>query len=178
MKKNIIIIIILLCSILVIAKIQFLPALYPQKYSEYVQKYSKEYNIDKLLIYSIIKAESNFNEKAKSGSSAIGLMQLMLETAQEMGEKLEISEITEESLYQPEINIRLGTKYFKTLLEKYNNYKLAIIAYNAGMGNLDNWIQQGIIDEDGENIDNIPFTETRVYVKKILYNYRIYQELY
>ena len=55
---------------------------------------------------------------------------------------------------------------------------LAIIAYNAGMGNLDNWLDQGTIDDQGENIDNIPFSETKNYVKKILQNYQIYQEIY
>ena len=68
--------------------------------------------------------------------------------------------------------------YFKTLLNKYDNYNLAIIAYNAGMGNLDNWIEQKIIDNKGENIENIPFPETRNYVKKILQNYKIYSEIY
>lgn len=163
---------------MLLLELQILPNIYPQKYSEYVEKYAQECGIDPLLIYSIIKAESNFKDDAKSNSNAIGLMQVMLSTAQEMGESLEIEQITEEKLYNPEINIKIGVKYFKSLLEKYNNYNLAIIAYNAGMGNLDSWIEKGIIDEQGENIENIPFSETKNYVKKILQNYRIYQEIY
>ena len=88
-----------------LAKMQILPHIYPQRYCEYVEKYAEEYKIDPLLIYSIIKAESNFNEKAKSKSNAIGLMQIVIETAQEIGMKLEIQEITEEKLYEPETNI-------------------------------------------------------------------------
>ena len=177
MKKITIVIIIIVLAILLLW-MQILPKIYPQKYCEYVEKYAKEYELDPLLIYSIIKAESNFKYNAKSNSNAIGLMQVMLSTAQEMGEDLELEEITEEKLYQPETNIKIGTKYFKILLEKYNNYNLAIIAYNAGMGNLDKWIDQGIIDEQGENIEGIPFPETKNYVKKILKNYQIYQEIY
>ena len=176
--KKIVIITIIIVSVMLLLKLQILPKIYPQKYSEYVEKYAKECGIDPLLIYSIIKAESNFKDDAKSNSNAIGLMQVMLSTAQEMGESLEIEQITEEKLYNPEINIKIGVKYFKSLLEKYNNYNLAIIAYNAGMGNLDSWIEKGIIDEQGENIENIPFSETKNYVKKILQNYKIYQEIY
>ena len=177
MKKFIIILIIII-AIFVLLRVQVLQIIYPQKYSEYVEKYAMEYELDPLLVYSIIKAEGNFKSTAKSNSGAIGLMQVMLSTAQEIGTKLEIEDITEEKLYEPEINIRIGICYFKNLLEKYNNYNLAIIAYNAGMGNLDNWLDQGIIDDQGENIDNIPFSETKNYVKKILQNYQIYQEIY
>jgi len=177
LKKIIMIIIIIVLAVLLF-KIDILSKIYPKEYSEYVEKYSEEYEIDPLLIYSIIKTESNFKEDAKSKSNAIGLMQVMLSTAKEMGDKLEIEEITEEQLYIPETNIRIGIKYFKILLEKYNNYNLAIIAYNAGMGNVDNWLENGIIDGNGENIEDIPFPETKNYVKKILQNYKIYKEIY
>ena len=161
---------------MLLLKIQILPIIYPQKYAEYVEKYAQECDLDPLLIYSIIKAESNFNENAKSNSNAIGLMQVMLSTAQEMGAKMKSVEITEEKLYEPERNIEIGVKYFKSLLQKYDNYNLAIIAYNAGMGNVDNWIEQGIIDEQGNDIESIPFPETKNYVKKILQNYKKLKE--
>lgn len=177
MKKLTIIIIIIVLAMLLF-KINILPKIYPQKYSEYVEEYAKKYELDPLLIYSIIKAESNFKEDAKSNSNAIGLMQVMLTTGQEMGKDLRKEKITEEELYKPETNIEIGVKYFKSLLDKYNNYNLAIIAYNAGMGNLDKWLEQGIIDAEGKQIENIPFPETKNYVRKILQNYRIYKEIY
>lgn len=176
--KKLMIIIIIVVAILLLVKIQILPKMYPKKYSELVEKYATEYELDPLLVYSIIKAESNFKEEAKSNSNAMGLMQIMFDTAKEIGNKIELEEITEEKLLDPEININIGTKYFKTLLEKYNNEKLAIIAYNAGMGNLDGWLEKGIIDEEGNNLESIPFPETKNYVKKILQNYKIYQEIY
>lgn len=152
--------------------------LYPLKYSEYVEKYAKEYNIDKYMVYAIIKAESNFNENAKSSSDAIGLMQIMETTAIETARKMDL-EVTEEDLFKPDLNINIGLKYFTYLLNQYdNNYPLAIIAYNAGIGNVDTWIKEGIIKEDGTDIENVPFKETNNYVRKILRDYEIYKGLY
>ena len=152
--------------------------LYPLKYSEYVEKYAKEYNIDKYMVYAIIKAESNFNENAKSSSDAIGLMQIMEITAIETARKMDL-EVTEEDLFKPDLNINIGLKYFTYLLNQYdNNYPLAIIAYNAGMGNVDAWIKDGTIKEDGTDIENVPFKETNNYIRKILRDYEIYKELY
>lgn len=177
MKKLIVIIIIGIIGILIF-KINILPQIYPKGYSEYVEKYSQENNVDQLLIYSIIKAESNFNVNAKSRSNAIGLMQVMPSTAKEIGKYFYVEDITEKELYDAELNIKIGTAYFKSLLDKYNNINLALIAYNAGMGNLDNWLEQEIIDKDGKNLENIPYEETKNYVKRILQNYKVYNELY
>jgi len=105
-------------------------------------------------------------------------MQILESTAIETGNKINVT-ITEEQLYQAELNIQIGTKYFSELLDKYNNnYKMAIIAYNAGSGNVDKWIKEGIIKEDGTDLENVPFKETNNYVRKILRNYEIYKELY
>ena len=152
-----------------------LKKIYPKKYEQYVCEYSKEYNVDELLIYSIIKAESNFDEKAKSTANAIGLMQLMDKTATELSNEINN---TKTNLYEPEINIQLGTYYFSILLEKYNNIGLALAAYNAGMGRVDKWIEEETIKADGTDLENIPFKETNLYVRKILNSYKIYKELY
>lgn len=152
--------------------------LYPKKYEEYVYKYSEELNIDPMLTFAIIKTESNFEEKSKSKSGAIGLMQLMESTAEEQAEKLNM-EYTKEMLYNPEINLKLGLNYFNVLLDYYNqNYILAFAAYNAGLGNVQKWINEGTIKENGSDIENIPFKETNMYVRKIIRNYEIYKELY
>ena len=152
--------------------------IYPLKYSEYVEKYAEEYNIDKYLVYAIIKVESNFKEDAKSVTNAIGLMQIMEATAIETSNKMDLT-IEGEDLYNPELNIRIGLKYFTDLLDKYNdNYNLVIIAYNAGIGNVDKWIADGVINADGTDLENVPFKETNTYVRKILRDYEIYKELY
>lgn len=152
--------------------------IYPLKYSEYIDKYAEEYNIDKYLVYAIIKAESNFKEDAKSTSNAVGLMQIMEATAIETANKMDLN-VAKEDLFEPELNIKIGLKYFTNLLKKYNdNYNLAIIAYNAGIGNVDKWIREGTIKPDGTDIENVPFKETNNYVRKILRDYDIYRELY
>lgn len=172
---------IILVLIFGVFKIQdiILKKIYPIKYSEYVEKYAKEYEVDPLLIYSIIKAESNFNPNVVSSSQAIGLMQLMDATAEELARKLDLTFMKKSSLYNPELNIRLGTKYFSELLKEYNGNKLlALTAYNAGKGNVKRWIEQGTIKEDGSDIENIPYKETNNYVRKIIRDYKIYRKLY
>lgn len=149
--------------------------IYPKAYSEYVVKYAKENNIDENLVYAIIKAESNFNKDAVSSSGAIGLMQLMNSTAKDVSVKLGIDNY---DLNNAEDNIKLGTKYFSILFEKYKNNAVALMAYNAGNGNVDKWIESGIIKEDGTDAENIPYKETNNYVRKILRDYKIYKELY
>jgi soluble lytic murein transglycosylase len=156
-----------------------LKKIYPIYYAEYVYKYSEEYEVEALLIFAIIKAESNFNPNVVSSSNAIGLMQLMDSTAEELADKLDITFEQKSSLYNPELNINLGTKYFSNLLKEYDgNVALALTAYNAGIGTVKKWIEQGTIKEDGSDIENIPYKETNNYVRKILRDYKIYQELY
>jgi len=105
-------------------------------------------------------------------------MQLMESTALEEAEEVNEEIVVTESLYNPEVNIKIGTKYYAKLMKKYDNYLVALAAYNAGIGNVDNWIEQGIIKQDGSDIENIPFKETNNYVRKIVRDYKIYQELY
>ena len=180
-KKTLIIIGFVLVLIILIFKPQnwILKKLYKLEYSEYVYKYAEDNNIDPFLIFSIIKAESNFHRNIESSSGAIGLMQLMESTAVEMANEIGEEVIVKEALYNPEMNIKIGTRYYAYLLKHYNgNKQLALAAYNAGMGNVDRWIKEGIIKEDGSDIENIPFKETNNYVRKIVNNYKIYQKLY
>ena len=122
---------------------------YPCKYSEYVEKYAEEYGIDHLLIYSIIKTESNFEPNSTSTSGAKGLMQLMENTAQEVAQDTDLECDSEQTIYDIETNIMMGTKYFSDLMKNYDgNMYLSLTAYNAGMGNVAKWIENGIIKED------------------------------
>ena len=183
-KKLLKIFIILACIILVlyilfgVFKIhnEILKIIYPQKYSEYVEQVAMEYELDPLLLYAIIKAESNFESDAVSKQNAQGLMQLMYSTAEEIAESIDL-ELTEENIFEPEINIQLGTKYISNLLQKYECVEVALAAYNAGSGNVDKWIKNGTIKSDGSDIENIPYKETNAYVRKIMRDYEIYKEL-
>ena len=183
-KKQITItaIVLILCMIIAFLNIplRIQKIIYKKDYEEYVQKYAQEYNVDENLIYALIKAESNFNSNAKSSKDAIGLMQLMESTAQDVCKKTDLqisSDELSEKLLEPDININIGTKYLSILIQKYGNIEIAITAYNAGIGTVDNWIEKGIINSDGSNVENIPYKETNNYVRKILRDYNIYTNL-
>lgn len=188
MTKKFVICLIILIILLVIGLVLFkilrvqdeiLKIIYPTEYSEYVEKYSEENGLDKYLVYAIIKAESNFNPDIKSKADAIGLMQLMEETAVERSNIIDENTIETYDLYDPETNIRLGTSYYAYLLGLFdNNAILAIAAYNAGLGNVQEWINDGIIKKDGSDIENIPYKETSNYVRKILRDYQMYLKIY
>ena len=150
---------------------------YKDNYREHVEKYASKYNVDKNLIFAIIKAESNFNKDAISNAKAKGLMQVMDSTAKDISKDLQI-EVYEETILIPEINIEIGTKYISMMISKYKSINLALAAYNAGSGNVDKWIENGTLKDDGSNIENIPFKETNNYVRKILRDYEIYKEIY
>ena len=175
-KKNKVIIIALFLVLIVVllGPIGFgekmMKIMYSKKYENLVVIYSEKYQVDSDLIFALIKAESNFNSSAVSGKGAKGLMQLMEETAKDVSKKtdlkIEPDEIGEK-LLQADVNIELGTKYISILLEKYNNTAIALTAYNAGIGTVDNWIEKGVIKKDGEDIQNIPYKETNSYMERI-----------
>ena len=183
-NKKLFIIVILILMIIVflgVFKDKIQKIIYPKKYSEFVSIYAEKYGVEENLVFAVIKAESNFKEEAVSHKDAIGLMQIMEETAVDVAKKHGIDidmTKTREEIANVQNNINIGTKYLQILLEKYQNKEIAIAAYNAGIGTVDNWIEKGIIKSDGSDIENIPYKETNNYVRKTLRNYKIYQDLY
>ena len=183
-NKKIFIIIIAILIIVVflgIFKNKILKIIYPKTYKEIVSVYSEKYNVEENLVFALIKAESNFNSEAVSHRDAIGVMQIMEETAKDVANKNSIkieNENIKQELLKIDNNINIGTKYLSTLLEKYKNKEIAVAAYNAGIGTVDGWIQKEIIKSDGSDIENIPYKGTNNYVRKILRNYKLYEELY
>lgn len=176
-----VVVILIIVVFLGLFKNKLLKIIYPKTYKEIVSVYSEKYNVDENLIFAVIKAESNFNNDALSNKNAIGLMQIMEDTAKDVATKKLIgidSDNIRNELLKVENNINIGTKYLQILLERYNNKEVALAAYNAGIGTVDNWIEKGIIKKDGTDIENIPYKETNNYVRKILRDYKIYQELY
>lgn len=162
-------------------KERILTNIYPQNYKEYVTTYCEKYNVESNLVYALIKAESNFNTNAKSNKGAKGLMQLMEKTAIDINKKIDTPIDEKQILYklnEPDYNINLGTKYLSILIEKYNNIEIALTAYNAGIGTVDTWIENGTIKNDGSDIEKIPYKETNNYVRKIVRDYKIYKEIY
>lgn len=157
----------------------FMRSAYPLKYTDIVAKEATANHLDPAMVYSVIKAESNFDPDAKSRAGAIGLMQLTPDTFDWVQTKLKSSEkYTEEDLYTPEINIRYGCKLLSILFDKYNKQATALSAYNAGIGTVNSWLKNPAISKDGVVLDNIPFEETRSYVDVVLKNYENYKKTY
>lgn len=158
---------------------KYLYITHPEKYSSYVIKYSNEYGLDPMFVRAIIKTESNFNPNATSNVGAKGLMQITDETGSDIAEKLGVQNFTPSMLYNPQTNIEFGTYYLASLVNQFNNDPtLVSAAYNAGRGNVVNWLGNSEYSPDGIHLTYIPFTETRGYVTKVLDNFKIYTKLY
>lgn len=158
---------------------KYLYMTHPEKYNSYVMEYSKEYGLDPMFVRAIIKTESNFNPDATSNVGAKGLMQITNETGQDIAEKLGVQNFTPSMLYNPQTNIEFGTYYLASLVNQFDNDPtLVSAAYNAGRGNVVNWLNNIEYSKDGVHLTYIPFTETRGYVNKVLDNFNIYTKLY
>ncbi|WP_311516571.1 lytic transglycosylase domain-containing protein [uncultured Anaerococcus sp.] len=146
-------------------------------YQKEIKEYSEKYNVDPLLTASIIKVESDFDNNAQSHQGAHGLMQLLEDTAKHSADVVGI-EYYPEKLNEVSYNLDLGVGYYDYLYRYYNNKDLALAAYNGGVGNVDDWIKDGIIDKENPNPLDIPFEETRQYVTKINANYAVMKKFY
>lgn len=145
---------------------------FPTPYSSLVERASQEYAVEPALIYGIMRQESLFDPYAVSVAKAMGLMQLIPSTARYVANK---EGIRLKNIYDPETNIRLGTAYLRYLLDKWSGDLIrAIASYNAGPSKVRSWYPH---EDDFLFIETIPISETRNYVKKVLYNYYVYSEL-
>lgn len=152
---------------------------YPIKYQSLVERYSKKFDLDKYLVYAVIRTESRFDQYAVSGAGAYGLMQLQEETANDCAKKLDLDITLPDDLHVPDTNIHIGTYYLSWLLEKYDgNIDLAIAAYNGGIGNVDKWLKDDRYRDGQGGLADIPFPETKGYVQGVNHSYKKYVELY
>ncbi|MFQ5902929.1 MAG: tetratricopeptide repeat protein, partial [Candidatus Binatia bacterium] len=152
---------------------------YPLAYWEMTQKMAEERGLDPYLVLGLIRQESRFDPKALSPSSAFGLMQLLPSTAARVATRIGLPPHKAENLFDPDLNLTLGTHYLKELLKRYSNNPVkAIAAYNAGENAVARWERQISAEDEEEFIERIPYGETRLYVKLVLRNYRIYRKIY
>ncbi len=153
--------------------------MYPLRYSEQIFTNADIYNVDPFLIAAVIREESKFNPNAISSKGAMGLMQLMPSTAYWATSQMGIDNIKEEDLLNPDINIKIGTWYIANLSREFkDDLPLIIASYNGGRGRVREWIDRGVWDGTYENRDDIPFKETRFFLKKVFNSYRTYTNLY
>ena len=146
-------------------------------YQDQITETSENFNIDPLLTASIVKVESDFDNDAQSHQGAQGLMQLLDETARHSAEVIGM-DYYPEKLNDIDYNLNLGVGYYNYLIKYYNNQKLALAAYNGGVGNVDKWIKDGVLDKNNPDISKIPFDETRQYVTKVEATYDVYKTFY
>ena len=142
---------------------------YPLHYDSIVRGHARNYRLDPALLAGVIYQESKFRANARSSSGAIGLMQLLPDTAKGIavhtgGTRFQVSD-----LYNPELNVRYGSWYLRHLEDKYRDERTALAAYNAGQENVDTWRREG---------KGIAFSETRHYVKRVEHLKTLYRRGY
>ncbi len=153
--------------------------IYPFHYRGMVEEYSQRYQVDEYLVVAMMKTESKFRPQAESATGATGLLQLMPETAGWIAEQLEDGAYDVEKLKEPEQNIRYGAWYLSSLQQEFQgNEVLMLAAYNAGRGNVLEWMETNGWDYSFNDADAIPYQETREYVKRVLASRNKYQQLY
>jgi soluble lytic murein transglycosylase len=152
--------------------------LFPQQYWSSIEQQASKNGLDPYMVASLIRQESEFNPAAISPANAFGLMQLLPSVGRSMAREEGIRHFNEVELLNPETNIRLGSRYLKQTLDKFDGQApYAFAAYNAGDSRVTDWQSIGKYHGMDEFVESIPFTETRDYVQAILRNESIYREL-
>ncbi len=142
---------------------------YPLRYEQIVRGHAENYRLDPALVAAVIYTESKFDANARSSAGAIGLMQLLPETAKGIAVRTGGKRFVVADLYDPEINVRYGSWYLRHLLDRYDDERTALAAYHAGQGNVDEWRRMGL---------GIAFPETQAYVDKVIRVRKVYAEAY
>jgi peptidoglycan lytic transglycosylase len=142
---------------------------YPLRYGEIVRGHARNYHLDPALLAAVIYQESKFKSNARSDRGAVGLMQLLPETAKGIAMRTGGSKFRVSDLYNPEINVRYGAWYLRHLIDKYGSERTALAAYNAGQANVDSWKARGL---------GVQFGETRHFVDRVEELKGIYRHAY
>ena len=156
---------------------EVLRVIYPLDFWPLITKYSTAQDLDPYLVAALMAQESTFTPEIRSAANAYGLMQIIPATGRTLARQLGLR-YTTSMLTQPETNVRMGTKYFKDLMVKFGGAHYALAGYNAGPHRVVAWQKEAPGLEQDEFIDNIPFTETQAYVKRILGTAEDYRRLY
>ncbi len=144
-----------------------------------IKEYADEYNIDPHLVAAVISVESSFDEKASSPKGARGLMQIMPDTGSWIASKLDLEDYDDSMLYDPSVNIRMGTWLLNSLSKEFD-YELETVlaAYNAGSGTVSKWLKDESCSRDGRTLDYIAYKETAAYVDKVINKRDLYRSKY
>ncbi len=152
---------------------------FPRGYKDIVGPFAKKYGVDEYLVYSVIREESRFQKEVVSPADAVGLMQLIPPTARTVAKQIGLNGFTTEMLTIPRVNIEMGIFYLKQVMDKFNgDVELALASYNAGPHRAADWKTRYYGLEKDEFIEEIPFRETRNYIRRILRSYGAYKAIY
>ena len=153
-------------------------ALFPKPYWPDLKHYASANALDPYLVASLIRQESAFNPNAVSHANAVGLMQLLPKVGKGVAKQEKLKHFNSQQLFTPATNLQLGTRYFRSMVDKFGSFEYALAAYNAGTDRVQDWMGQGKYRDPQEFVESIPFTETREYVQNILRNANVYRQLY
>lgn len=154
-------------------------ALFPRPYWDDLSRSATSNGLDPYLVASLIRQESEFNPSAISHANAYGLMQLLPEVGKATAKQIKLRNYSTADLLDPSANLKLGARYFKSMVDEYGGQvEYALAAYNAGTNRVADWRAGTTYRDIAEFVESIPFTETREYVQAILRNRAMYKKLY
>lgn len=152
---------------------------YPMPYKDPLLTYSFKNELDPYLLAGLIRQESEFSAKVVSRSNAHGLAQIIPATGRELARRLGIKGFTPAMLFEPTVNLQMGSYYLRSLMNSLDgSLEQALASYNAGKGRVTQWLQRGEYKDPAEFVESIPFNETRGYVQSVMRNAGIYRRLY
>jgi soluble lytic murein transglycosylase len=161
------------------APVDFWKLAFPMPYRADLERFAKQNSLDPFLMAALIRQESEFNPKAVSRANARGLTQILPGTGKELSRRLKMKAYSTPALFQPAVNLQLGSFYLKSIVDGLGGrYEIALAAYNAGLTRAHAWMTWGEFREPAEFIETVPFTETRNYVQTVLRNADLYRRLY
>jgi soluble lytic murein transglycosylase len=161
------------------APAEFWKLAFPIPFRADLERFARQNNLDPFLVAGLARQESEFNPKAVSVSSARGLTQIMPSTGRELSRHLRIRPYSTARLFQPQVNLQLGTYYLRSVVDSVDGrWEAALAAYNAGLSRAKDWSTWGEFREPAEFVETVPFTQTREYIQIVLRNADIYRQLY
>ncbi len=153
--------------------------LYPLPYKDTIFYYADANDLDRFLLAAVVKTESNFDPLAVSPKGAVGLMQVMPDTGKWAAQKSGIGGYSNDRLFDPEYNISIGSWYLADLKSEFNgDVVLMLAAYNGGRGNVKKWLEKENWTGRTGNLEQVPFPETRQFVRKVIWYRKVYGYLY
>ncbi|MCG8569304.1 MAG: lytic transglycosylase domain-containing protein, partial [Spirochaetes bacterium] len=154
---------------------EILKTLFPDHYRQWIEQYCSEYQVEPALAFAVMREESRYHPQIRSWANAVGLMQILPQTAEWLAPKMGIKDY---NLDNPQDNIHFGVFYLKFLERYFTEKELILACYNAGQGNVLRWHKKYQKYSSNEFYEIIPFAETRNYIRKVMRSYYLYQHLY